>query len=555
MFNVKRIFIAMAITSAVLIAFLAMAALGLRAAARDVDRVNQQRYKSYLLADELRQSSDDLTRLARTYVVSGDKKYEDQYWNILAIRNGEKPRPENYERIYWDFVAAGELKPRPDSDRSVSLQTLMKEAGFSEAEFAKLQEAQANSDGLVKTETIAMNAMKGLFDDGQGGYTRKDKPDPELARRLMHDSSYHAIKARIMKPLDEFFVLLDQRTGNAVDAATKKRDFMLNVILGLVAVTFIGLCGALYFSYRRIIGQLGDEPDYALRAVRSVAAGDLTVDIATKPNDENSLLFNLKLMIAQLKNVVADVNSTAASLSSASEQVSTTAQSLSQASSEQAASVEQSSASIEQMAASIATTTENAAVTDSMATKAATEAIEGGEVVRETVAAMRQIAQKIGIIDDIAYQTNLLALNAAIEAARAGEQGKGFAVVAVEVRKLAERAQLAAGEIDVVASNSVGLAERAGQLLEAMVPNIKKTSDLVQEIAAASNEQSSGAAQINSAVSQLSQATQHNAASSEELAATAEEMRAQALQLQQIMEHFNVDGQGGHTSGVRSAAS
>jgi methyl-accepting chemotaxis protein len=158
---------------------------------------------------------------------------------------------------------------------------------------------------------------------------------------------------------------------------------------------------------------------------------------------------------------------------------------------------------------------------------------------------MRQIAQKIGIIDDIAYQTNLLALNAAIEAARAGEQGKGFAVVAAEVRKLAERAQSAAREIDVVARDSVVLAERAGDLLGAMVPSIQKTSDLVQEITAASSEQSTGAAQINSAVGQLSQATQHNAASSEELAATAEEMRSQALQLQQIMEHFKIEVQGG----------
>jgi methyl-accepting chemotaxis protein len=545
MFSVKRIFIAMAITSAVLIALLALSAFGLRAAAQDVDLVNQQRYQSYLLADELRQSSDDLTRLARTYVVSGDGRYEDQYWNILAIRNGEKPRPENYERIYWDFVAAGEQKPRPDSSRAVSLQTLMKESGFTDSEFAKLQEAQAKSDGLVKTETIAMNAVKGLFDDGRGGYTRKDKPDLELARRLMHESNYHSLKASIMKPLDEFFVLLDQRTGNAVETATKKRDLMLNIILSVVAATFVGLCGALYFSYRRIIGQLGDEPDYALKAVRSVAAGDLTIEIDTRPRDEHSLIYNLKQMIAQLRSVVTDVNSAAASLSSASEQVSTTAQSLSQASSEQAASVEQSSASIEEMAASIATTTANAAVTDSMATKAAVEALEGGEVVKETVAAMRQIAQKIGIIDDIAYQTNLLALNAAIEAARAGEQGKGFAVVAAEVRKLAERAQSAAREIDVVARDSVVLAERAGDLLGAMVPSIQKTSDLVQEITAASSEQSTGAAQINSAVGQLSQATQHNAASSEELAATAEEMRSQALQLQQIMEHFKIEVQGG----------
>jgi methyl-accepting chemotaxis protein len=194
------------------------------------------------------------------------------------------------------------------------------------------------------------------------------------------------------------------------------------------------------------------------------------------------------------------------------------------------------------MTASIAQNTENAKVTDGMASKAASEAAEGGDAVKATVSAMKQIAKKITIIDDIAYQTNLLALNAAIEAARAGEHGKGFAVVAAEVRKLAERSQVAAQEIGEVASSSVELAERAGKLLDDMVPSIRKTSDLVQEISAASEEQSSGVAQINSAVNQLSQTTQQNASSSEELAATAEEMSGQAERLQETMAFFTVAG-------------
>ena len=192
------------------------------------------------------------------------------------------------------------------------------------------------------------------------------------------------------------------------------------------------------------------------------------------------------------------------------------------------------------MSASISQNSDNAKVTDSMATKAAKEAEEGGRAVVDTVRAMKQIASKIGIVDDIAYQTNLLALNAAIEAARAGEHGKGFAVVAAEVRKLAERSQEAAKEIGDLAGNSVSTAERAGRLLEEIVPSIKRTSDLVQEITAASEEQSTTVNQIGTAMNQLSKATQQNASASEELAATSEELSGQAEQLQEVIGFFNV---------------
>jgi len=252
--------------------------------------------------------------------------------------------------------------------------------------------------------------------------------------------------------------------------------------------------------------------------------------------------------VAKLAETIRAVNQSADALSSASEEISATAQSLSQASSEQAASVEQTTASIEQMSASIDQNTENAKVTDSMATKASKEATDGGEAVNSTVEAMKQIAGKIGIVDDIAYQTNLLALNAAIEAARAGEHGKGFAVVAAEVRKLAERSQVAAQEIGQLAGSSVTLAEKAGKLLDEIVPSINKTSDLVQEIASASAEQSTGVSQVNSAMGQLNQITQQNASASEELAATAEEMSGQTQQLQSVMTFFKLDNSGGAAS-------
>jgi methyl-accepting chemotaxis protein len=305
---------------------------------------------------------------------------------------------------------------------------------------------------------------------------------------------------------------------------------------------------------RDIMKQLGGDPAYAADIVRQVADGDLRTDVQLKAGDTTSLLAAMKSMIEKLSYVVEEVNNGAESLASASEEVSATAQSLSQAASEQAAGTEQTSASVEQMTASISQNTENAKVTDGIASKAALEAAEGGEAVKSTVAAMQQIAKKISIIDDIAYQTNLLALNAAIEAARAGEHGKGFAVVAAEVRKLAERSQVAAQEIEQVASSSVELADKAGRLLDAMVPNIRRTSNLVQEITAASEEQSAGVGQINAAVTQLSQTTQQNASSSEELAATAEEMSSQAEQLQQAMSFFKLAGSSSRKAQVQVAA-
>lgn len=280
----------------------------------------------------------------------------------------------------------------------------------------------------------------------------------------------------------------------------------------------------------------------AVSAVQNVAEGDLTRFATISSKDEiGDLLTYVNTMIERLRGVVGDALSASDNVSSGSQELSASSEQLSQGATEQASSAEEASASMEEMAANIKQNADNAAQTEKIARQSSRDAEASGQAVNRAVGAMRTIAEKISIVQEIARQTDLLALNAAVEAARAGEHGKGFAVVAAEVRKLAERSQVAAQEIGELSSSSVDMAETAGHLLNEMVPSINKTSDLVQEISAASEEQAAGVAQINTAMTQLNQVTQQNASSSEELAATAEEMSSQAEQLQQAMSFFTLD--------------
>jgi methyl-accepting chemotaxis protein len=272
-----------------------------------------------------------------------------------------------------------------------------------------------------------------------------------------------------------------------------------------------------------------------------LSKGDLNIDI-TKRSSQDMLMESLDKMVAKLTEVVGDVLTGAENVASGSEEMSGAAQSLSQGSTEQAAAVEESSSSMEEMASSIAQNADNARQTEAIAVAAAKDALESAQAVTQTVNAMTEIAGKISIIEEIARQTDLLALNAAIEAARVGEHGKGFAVVASEVRKLAERSQAAAGEINELSGSSMAIARRAGELLVKLVPNIQRTAELVQEITAASTEQSAGSSQVNKALQQLDQVVQQNASASEQLSATAEELSAQAIQLKESIEFFKIDG-------------
>lgn len=269
--------------------------------------------------------------------------------------------------------------------------------------------------------------------------------------------------------------------------------------------------------------------------------GDLTYRLPDfGKNEVGKTATSLNGFVERIQGVMSEVSSAVSNIAAASQQVSSTSQDVSQSTSEQAASIEETSATIEQMTATINQTTDNARTTESISEKTSKQASQGGQAVAETVDAMRSIADKINLIEDIAYKTNLLALNAAIEAARAGEHGKGFAVVADEVRKLAERSQTAAGEISEQAINSVEVSERAGKMINDVVPGVEKTAILIKEIAAASNEQKTGTDQVVTAISQMDKVAQQNAAASEELASTAEELNSQAEELKDLVGYFKI---------------
>lgn len=349
------------------------------------------------------------------------------------------------------------------------------------------------------------------------------------------------------KAIDQQFVAafaamheLDSLLASRIE---RQRDMRNLVVAGVALIALFAalMCWAISHS---LIRQLGGEPNYVAGVLIRIAQGDFTAQIKVAPRDQDSLVYAMKIMVDRLCQVVAEVRNGAEAVALESNAINATAQSLSHAASEQAAGVEMVSASIEEMNESIASNAESARFTDGIACQVAADAGESGVTVRSTVTAMNQITKMVGVIDDIAYQTNLLALNAGIEAARAGEHGRGFAVVAGEIRKLAERSQTAAQEIGAVTSANVALADQAGYSLDQLVPNIRKTSALVQKIALASHEQASGVSQISSALEQLSLTVQHNAAGSEELAATAEEMSAQAERLQQVVSFFKLADSG-----------
>lgn len=333
---------------------------------------------------------------------------------------------------------------------------------------------------------------------------------------------------------------IDETKVIAMDTVDLLRSSSAVVIVGLIIALILGLVLAYFIS--QIITK-GIKKGVAL--AEDVANGDLTIEVEQElleQKDEIGQLGRaLQHMISQLRDIIGDINNSTDNITSASQEMSSTSQQMSQGASEQASSAEEVSSSMEQMVANIQQNTDNAMQTEKISQQALDAIRKGSDSTTIAVKSMKDIASKVSIIGDIAYQTNILALNAAVEAARAGEYGQGFAVVAEEVRKLAERSQVAAEEIDGLTENGVSVADEAGKQLVEIVPEIEKTAKLVQEISAASMEQNSGADQVNNAIQQLNQVIQQNAAASEEMASSSEELSSQSEQMKEVVSYFRLD--------------
>ncbi|HEY3132137.1 MAG TPA: methyl-accepting chemotaxis protein [Acidobacteriota bacterium] len=529
---------------------------------RGLERSQEVRYQSYLLAEELRRSSDELTRTARTYVVTGDPRYEAEYWHILDVRNGKTARPDG---------------------RQVPLRELMRELGFSHAEFAKLKEAEDNSNALVKTETTAFHAMKGLFADGRGEFTRKGSAQPEFARRIMHDAKYHADKELIMRPISEFERMLDARTGATV-AAFERRSYNYILATGLIVAVLVMITVASYLVVQRPL----------LRSIREVSEelaelaegeADLSRRLHYSRPDEigdlvgafNRLMKKLGQLIGQVRQSGIQVNTSAVEIAATAKQQQATAN-----------QVAATTAQIGSTAKEISTTSKELVKTmnevNVVAEEAAGLASSGQGELARMQERMKQIMEAAGLINaklqvmdekassinnivttisKVADQTNLLSLNAAIEAEKAADFGRGFAVVATEIRRLANQTAVATYDIErlikgmqsAVSEGVTGMGKFAEEVrrgvgevtqvsaqLAQIIRQVQALTPRFEVVNKGMQSQAVGAEQISGALLQLSDSTQQTVESLQQSNLAIEQLNSVAGSLLDGISRFKVDG-------------
>ena len=522
------------------------------------NRIFQESLKSSYLGKAARQNTNRyLADLQKRYGFYDVLVLTDIEGDSIAASHAEAIGVKTRDRDYYQPARNGEtvisnvLKSRRSGNSSFVIATPVKDLGQVVGIFLGVIDLNAFTEKFINPVKVGQTGYAYVYTaDG----TVVAHPD---ASRIMNEkiSSYDFGKRMLAEKEGHFDFVQDgitqtvafrtvPATGWAIAACVPNKeifgavDTLRNVSFGIAAGTALVLSWLMWFLVNSVVIK---PINRVITFAEAIKQGDLTANITAGSDEFGQLAGTLKDMAGKLMAVVGQVQIASGNVASGSEELSSSSVQFAHGATEQASHLEEISSSMEQMQSNITQNADNAVETEKIARRAAIDADAGGQQVQDTVRAMKEIADKTSIIEEIARQTNLLALNAAIEAARAGEAGKGFAVVAAEVRKLAERSGDAAKEIGALSSRSVDVAEAAGKMLEKIVPDIRRTAELVQEISAASKEQTAGTTQINEAIQQLDQVVQQNASSSEEVSSTAEELAAQAQQLQESMTFFKVD--------------
>ncbi len=550
---------------------------------------NQNRkFESYLLADELRQSSDDLTRLMRTYATTGENKYKDYFFTVLDIRNGKKPRPEKYNRIYWDFYPVTGNKPRPD-EKTITLADIMKQTGFTESEFAKLEEARKNSDGLVRTEEIAMSAMQGKLEEDAKSLILPNENLKEFARRILHNEKYHSDKFNIMKPIDDFYVMLEARTNQEVLDSKEKQTFLLQATIFILISLVLASLFSFYYIHREVtrpilnftqeIQELTTSKDLTKQLIND--SHNEISDLATKFNqftksihtlflgfqsnskNVNELANSLEIAIKETKESFEEVSLATDSVANETGQLMHFTETITDMMNESKQKIavgsnlsKNNSNSAQSLLSEITSAYSELNLANKELKIISSQLDETAKATESLSERSREIHSVLISVREISKQTGLLALNAAIESARAGEHGKGFAIVADEVGNLASQTQQATARISQVVNditleinnsvNKIRLTNESSKNLFQIISKIEKViSNNVSivkvsqnETLLISNELSSiekNILEVNGITTQIFGINQHLAASGEEVSVA---MKSKITALDKINEQI-----------------
>ncbi|QBP75837.1 HAMP domain-containing protein [Herbaspirillum huttiense] len=559
-FSMRQIVSGLSVVVALLLALLIALSVAASEAEDRVAIASDRREQAQRLVAELRQGADDLSRLARSFVATGGYQAERQYQAIAEIRDGRRPRPEHYERIYWDLVDADGRPPRPDSAVIVPLGELMQQAGFSRDEMAKVEEVRSRSGAVLAIELRAMELVRRHTRD-RVLIDAALREDPlEQARRLLHDPRYELARAAMMRPLEALQAMLDTRTRADILQARQARERLDTVVAAVGGLLLLVMIVSVASLYRLVTGPLSQAAQVASR----VAKGDLCGRIdGGFQGETGQLLSSLQDMRQGLSHLVREVRHGARVMRGSAGEIAEGALNLTTRATQQAGSLQQAAAAMEQLNQAVQQSADRAQQACSLTRSAAQAALEGGVAVSEVVGNMHavhlaagRIEEIVAKLDNLSSQTNLLALNAAVEAAHAGTHGQAFSVVADEVRQLARRSADAAQEIRVLLNDAMARinqgsrrAQTAGRSMQEVVAQVGRLNQLIGEVASASSQQSAGARRISQSVSAIDQATQRNVLLVQQSSAAAEAMRLATERMAALMARFRLETGEGTSEG------